>query len=184
MQTKCNFKFLARDLNGQEVYGDLAGDGKSLVRPGVRFTVDKNSIRRNPDYSGDGTPDFNLKFLARGTATGYRNFYKKGQVYYGYPHYNTVEQRFDIFFEDEHGENFVDVDQASIQRYIATDKNDRFVMEGDTLIVIGYVNDEGEVVGFRDVVKCTATLSNLDDIEHGIAFKDVKGAEQVELNIA
>lgn len=48
-----NYKYVARDLAGYEVYGDLSDDGKRLVRPGLTIVFQEGSLRPNDKFDNE-----------------------------------------------------------------------------------------------------------------------------------
>lgn len=69
-----------------------------------------------------------MKYKFRGTATG-ENGYRKGKFYYGMLSFDSINEVWEIVFEDENGWNFVPVTNYSI--LIAVDAKGVEIYDGD-----------------------------------------------------
>lgn len=63
------------------------------------------------------------------------------------------------------------VKTEGLEQYIATDANGAEVYEGDKIEILGYIDDEGETWRFSQEVIVTAQMTNLEEIERGLAIK-------------
>lgn len=67
--------------------------------------------------------------------------------------------------------SYVEVSPESVEQFIAKDKNGVDVYEGDPILILGYITDEGEVNNFVKPFHATATMKNLRGIEEGFSVK-------------
>lgn len=63
------------------------------------------------------------------------------------------------------------VKTEGLEQYIATDANGNDIYEGDKIEILGYIDDEGETWRFSQEVIVTAQMTNLEEIEAGLAIK-------------
>ena len=78
------------------------------------------------------------------------------------------------YFNLENAKTFLaryDIDYSQIEQLIAKDANGAEVYEGDKIAILGYIDDEGETWRFSQEVIVTAQMTNLEEIEAGLAIK-------------
>lgn len=102
-----------------------------------------------------------IKFRGRDIETGEYVYAELGRWHQTT---NSRPARYVVIDDDAH---YID----DVEQFIANDKNCADVYEGDAILIMGYIDDEGEKCYFRQPARVTATMRNLEDIENGLAVK-------------